>query len=438
MPRPIFHYRHASGAAAAIVCAAVSLAIFIPACDRETPTEPGGTLTPTAALVSQSGCKAYRAPVGSAPSPSPDCFNYRLEDGHTLLIKHINAAFNCCPGDITADISFANDTITILERESQPGCHCLCLYDLGYRIENIGTGTYTIVFIEPYRSEADEPLIATIDLSASPSGEFCVERTTYPWSSGGSGAEPYGVLVSRSDCNSQAVAATAEPPVPGDLSCAQWEYSGAERILRLAHVNAAFNCCPGDITADIRIQNDTITIVEHESESMCDCSCLYTLNFEIRNLEPGTYTIRFVELYVHPGDEPLHFAADLAALPQGIVCAYRQHYPWGYLGTMEEDRSKLDAMRKTIVSLIGAASCGGDGDCRYIGLGAKPCGGVWEYLVYSAATADEELLKYLVSRYNAFNEGFNLRYNIVSDCMFVMPPTVGCVGGACRALETEP
>jgi hypothetical protein len=222
------------------------------------------------------------------------------------------------------------------------------------------------------------------------------------------------------------------------MSCAEWAYSGAESILRLTHVNAAFNCCPGDITADIRIENDTITIVEHESQSMCDCSCLYTLQFEIRNLQPGAYAIRFVEPYVPPGDELLQFSADLAVLPQGIACAYRPHYPWGYQGTMEEDRAKLDAMRKGIVSLIGVPSCGGDGDCRYIGLGAKPCGGVWEYLVYSASTVDEELLKYLVSRYNAFNEGFNRRYNIASDCRYVLPPAVGCVDGVCRALETEP
>ena len=379
--------------------------------------------------MSQSGCKAYRAPVGSERAPSPDCIEYRLEDGHTLLLKHVNAAFNCCPGDITADIRIheRHDHESSSE-ESQPGCHCLCLYDLDYRFENIEAGTYTIVFIEPYRSEADEPLIATIDLSGLPLGQFCVERTTYPWSSG-SGAGPYGVLVSRTDCDSQARPRRRSPPFPATCR-APMGILGRRSILASTHVNAAFNCCPGDITADIRIQNDTITIVEHESQSMCDCSCLYTLRFEIRNLEPGAYTIRFVEPYAVPGDEPLHFAADLAALPQGIVCAYRRHYPWGYQGTMEEDGAKLDAMRKAIVSLIGTASCGGDGDCRYIGLGAKPCGGVWEYLVYSAATVDKELLKYLVSRYNAFNEGFNRRYQIVSDCMFVMPPTVGCVGGS--------
>jgi hypothetical protein len=437
MLRNIRNNRIAPIAAAAIVCAAVSLAIFIPACDKETPTKPTGNLTPAAALVGQTGCKAYRAPVGSERAPSPDCFRYRLEDGHTLLIKHINAALNCCPGDITADIRIQNDTITIVERESQPGCHCLCLYDLDYRFENIGAGTYTIVFIEPYRNESDEPLGATIDLSASPSGEFCVERTAYPWTSG-SGAEPYGVLVSRTDCSADITPAAGTPIVPGDMSCAEWDYSGAENVLRLAHVNAAFNCCPGEIAADIRMANDTITIVEHESQSMCDCSCLYTLRFEIRNLEPGTYAVRFVEPYAQPGDELLEFSVDLAALPMGMFCAFREHYPWGYQGTMDEDRAKLDAMRKNIVSLIGTASCGGDGDCRCIGLGAKPCGGVWEYLVYSASSVDEELLKYLVSRFNAYNEAFNRRYGVASDCMFVMPPAVGCVGGACRAIKTGP
>ena len=430
--------RYSLIAAAAIAFAAVSFLTFAPGCDTETPTKPGGSMKPNAALVRSSGCKAKVAPIGSEAPDAEDCFRYRLEDAHTLSIRHVNAAFNCYPGEITADISFVNDTITIVERESGPACHCLCLYDLEYRFENLEAGTYAIVFIEPYRNEADEPLRATIDLSASPSDTFCVERTAYPWSSG-SGTEPYGILVWRTDCSSGGgTTPIAKPDVPGDMSCADWRYSDAEHVLILDHINAAFNCCPEDIGADIRIQNDTITIVEREEQSMCDCSCLYTLRFEIRNLESRPYTIRFVELYLPPGDERLEFPVDLAAIPRGAVCAYRPHYPWGYQGTIEGDRAKLEAMRKDILALIATPSCGGDGECRYIGLGVKPCGGVWEYLVYSTATVDTAFLKYLVSRYNAFNDGFNRRYTIYSDCMFVLPPRVGCFEGVCAALDDAP
>ncbi len=431
--------RYALIGSAALFLAALALFAAAPGCDRETSVDPEHHPKPAGALVSRTDCKEsrYLAAPG-ATAAGQDCLEYRFLGDDTLLLTHVNAAFNCCPGDITAVIRIQNDTITIVEDESAPGCHCLCLYDLEYRFESLEPGTYTILFVEPYRTEADEPLVATIDLRASPSDTFCVERTTYPWSSG-SRTGPYGILVSHTDCAAPgSTAPIAKPGVPGDMSCADWTYWALGRVLVLDHINAAFNCCPGEITAEISIANDTITIFEREEQSMCDCSCLYTMRFEIRNLEPRAYTIRFVEPYAPPGDERLEFAVDLAAVPRGMACAYRPQYPWGHPGTIEEDRAKLEAMRDEIVALIATPSCGGNGDCRYIGLGVKPCGGVWEYLIYSTAGIDTALLEYLVSRYNEFDEGFNRRFNVVSDCRYVLPPRVGCVGGACAVLGVVP
>ena len=421
--------------AAALCFPALMLSLTTPGCDTD---NPAGLRhkheNPDGQLMSRTDCKvSTRSGALSDASVVQDCFEYELKDGDTLIVRHINAAFNCCPGEITADISIVNDTITIVEREAQPGCHCLCLYDLDYRFEHIESGTYTIKFVELYTTDADEPLRSTVDLSTTPSGSFCVDRNGYPWNAGGGSTEPVGVLISHTDCHSEANAAAAYE-VPTDMSCVDWRYSN-DNVLRLKHINAGFNCCPGDITADIAIRNDTILIVEHEEQSMCDCSCLYDLVFEIRNLETSRYTIRIVEPYVQPGDERLEFSVDLVDLPAGMRCAYRSHYPWGYLSSMPHDRAVLDTMRREIIELIGTPSCGGVGECRYIGLGVKPCGGVWEYLIYSTATIDAVELKYRVSRYNAFNKGYNRRYNIASDCMYVLPPEVGCVEGTCAALD---
>jgi hypothetical protein len=420
-------------ASAALFLAALVLLALAPGCDRETAVGPRHHLKPAAVLVSRSDCKqSTELAASGAAGAVVDCFEYELVSGDTLLLTHINAAFNCCPGQIDADISFSNDTITIVEHESESGCHCLCLYDLEYRLTGIEAGTYMIRFVEPYTTDTDEPLRATVDLSASPSGSFCVNRNGYPWNTGGGITEPYGLLVSRTDCHSNANAA-AGYDTPTDMSCIDWQY--AVDVLHLKHINAAFNCCPGQIAADISVVNDTITIVEREEQSMCDCSCLYDLEFEIRNLEPRMYTIRIVEPYVQPGDERLEFSVDLGSLSSGISCAYRGHYPWLYQGTMPGDRAVLDALRAKIIALIRAPSCGEAGECRYIGLGVKPCGGVWEYLIYSTATVDVCTLRYLVSRYNTLNDGYNRRYNIASDCMFVMPPRVGCVEGLCADLD---
>jgi hypothetical protein len=430
--------RYSSFAAAAVLLAAFIFFALAPGCDTENPATPKPNVKPSASLVEHSGCKVGPITAGTAAGAAfQDCAAYELMAGDTLILTHSNAAFNCCPGDITAEISFSNDTIRIVERESELGCHCLCLYDLTYRVANLEAGTYTILFVEPYMTDADQPLRFTANLASNPTGAFCIDRIGYPWNEGGS-TEPYGRLVSRTDCHSHSVATAAggEYETPGDMSCVDWQYSVADGVLSLKHINAAFNCCPGQITAGISISNDTITIVEREEQSMCDCSCLYDLEFEIRNLPPGSCTIRFVEPYVQPGDERLDFTVDLANLPAGMTCVYRGHYPWMYESTMHDDAAKLDAMRKAIVALIGTPACGGEGDCRYIGLGVKPCGGVWEYLIYSASTVDTVKLEYLVMLYNAFDDGFNHRYNVASDCMFVTPPTVRCFEGVCEKVGT--
>jgi len=400
--------------------------------DHDPWNETGTTLTGT--LTSHTDCKT--GTLASTPGSSAtnlDCIEYRRVADNTFVFKHTNAAFNCCPDDLEADIIVRNDTVTVIEREvlSNP-CFCLCLYDLEYRFENMAPGRYTFVFIEPYAPAGDPPLVFTADLAALPSGSYCVERSGYPWSRG-SGTEPVGALVSHSDCTSNAAALAADK-IPGDLDCAEYHY-GAAGTLALTHLNAAFNCCPGAITADVEVADGVITIVEHEVSSMCDCSCLYDLDYEITNLPPALYMVRIIGVYLQPGEQPLEFPMDLSAIPDGFVGRYRSHYPWGHLGTMAADKLVLDRMRREIIDFIGTPSCGGSGDCLCIPLGVKPCGGPWEYLVYSAATIDVNTLAFMVARYDAFNDGFNQRYNIASDCMLVMPPRVGCVGGLCKALD---
>ncbi len=206
-------------------------------------------------------------------------------------------------------------------------------------------------------------------------------------------------------------------------------------------MNAAFNCCPGDIAADIRIQDDTITIVEREEQSMCDCSCLYVLYFEIRNLEPRPYTIRFVELYVPPEDERLEFTADLAtprtfpgewSAPTGPIIPgdTRQR-------STRTGRSSMPCARGSL-ELIGTPSCGGDGDCRYIGLGAKPCGGVWEYLVYSTPRIDPDYLKYLRLQIQRIQRRFQPPLRHLLRLHDRDASAVGCVAGSAAFSESEP
>jgi hypothetical protein len=427
--------RAAPAAALMIALAVISLT---PGCGKD---EVSGLedqpAAPMATLVSHTACKSsgdlatsLQAPAAAAAAT--DCVEYRMQGGDTLFLKHVNAAFNCCPGTLTADVTINNDTVRIVERESSAQCLCLCLYDLTIRIDNFRGGKYTFEFTEPYADYTDEPLVFTVELAAFTSDTFCVERNGYPWKTGGT-TGPVGVLISHTDCHGEALASSTDG-VPTDLSCIEWRY-GPDDVLELTHVNAAFNCCPGEITADITIAGDTITIVEREEQSLCDCSCLYNLEFEITNLEPGPYAVKIVEPYAQAADERLGFSIDLESHPAGVECAYRVSYPWLYESTIKDDKAALDAMRAKIVDFIGTPSCDGGADCRCVGAGAKPCGGPWEYLIYSIETVDEDSLEFDVSLYNELYRGFNRRYNLGSTCDVPARPDPGCVEGVCTDLK---
>ncbi len=159
---------------------------------RKSPTDPAETTrnswnsglskkTPNIELVEIYGCKeaATGIPLVSASSDQ-DCIEYWYIEGDVLRLKHVNAGFNCCPV-IDVDIQVDGETITIEEIELEGLCYCLCLFDVYYEIHDLVPGTYHLCVIEPYRPENDPVLEFTVDLQASPAGNFCVFRSGYPW-----------------------------------------------------------------------------------------------------------------------------------------------------------------------------------------------------------------------------------------------------------------
>jgi hypothetical protein len=116
-----------------------------------------------------------------APGPFSDCIDYRYNGVDVLDFTHVNAGLNCCPGDITGEIGYSGNRITITEREGTAGCHCMCLYDLDYRIVNMVPGQYIIRIVEPNIGADDQALELTLNLSGATSGSFCLPRNHYPW-----------------------------------------------------------------------------------------------------------------------------------------------------------------------------------------------------------------------------------------------------------------
>jgi hypothetical protein len=144
------------------------------------PWDPCG---PKGTTVGFTDCKGYAALKATEDMPpDQDCVEYQYDGESVLLLKHVNAGFNCCPDSFAAEFHIQAGRITIDEIEwlTHP-CYCLCLFDLDYQITGLPPGEYTIRAVEPYLQEGDEILEFTVDLVSSPSGAYCVQRDRYPW-----------------------------------------------------------------------------------------------------------------------------------------------------------------------------------------------------------------------------------------------------------------
>ena len=101
--------------------------------------------------------------------------------------------------------------------------------------------------------------------------------------------------------------------------------------------------------------------------------------------------------------------------------------------TEEGDRTQLAEMRREIDALVGDAAGASIADCRYAGVGSKPCGGPWEFIIYSASSTDSTALAEKLTAYNAFEAEMNDRYGYASDCEVPNTPVLAYRDGRCVA-----
>jgi len=399
-------------------------------------------------LVHATECKEII--YGLAAPAVLDCVFWEWDGSDTLRVVHMNAALNCCPGTITshvepvyyeihvedpdgAGIDFMGFNITETEGDDAPMCHCLCLYDLSYEMSGVDGDVIWIRFIEKYLPEGAEQLYISIDLDAEPSGSHCVQRFTYPWDTGQAGEDPVGVIDNYSGCKHLTDTSESTLPFSADSSCVVLYNFPADSLLRIYHINTAYNCCVDALDANFEFAEGLITItgIEHPPGGLCDCICLYDVNYSISNYEQGITTIRFVEPYFPAGQDQLEITVDLSIEGTWTYCVPREGYPWNDDTSEEQDQAMLKGMFDEIVDYIGTPYCSGDDDCRVIGVGSKPCGGPWMYLIYSASTVDEEYLQGLVSEHYAFEDYMNMKYGYMSTCDVPAPPRLECHDGIC-------
>lgn len=157
---------------ATVIISGILILSFLLSCNKEDTQSPG-----IGKIVGASDCKNTKSTVNDTVLGCAE-YSYNNTSG-TLLIKHINAIFNCCPGDITCDVSIKNDTISVMETSSEASCHCSCFYDLDIEIAGIEEKEYYIRFIEPYIG-SQQPLEFDVNFYVQSAGTECVERDPYP------------------------------------------------------------------------------------------------------------------------------------------------------------------------------------------------------------------------------------------------------------------
>jgi hypothetical protein len=152
--------------------------LLIAGCEKQ--KDPGTGIR--GSVVNNSDCKYFKS--GDLKFNSADTFSciYFTYDSTSreIVLQHINAGFNCCPGTLKCKVTTDKDTIIIREYERESACDCNCLFDLVIILEDVERDTYIVKFIEPYVG-GRENLIFEMDLNSGIEGEFCVKRKGYPW-----------------------------------------------------------------------------------------------------------------------------------------------------------------------------------------------------------------------------------------------------------------
>lgn len=100
----------------------------------------------------------------------------------------------------------------------------------------------------------------------------------------------------------------------------------------------------------------------------------------------------------------------------------------------ENDKEKI--AREINVMTIDL-SCDHDIQCRSFGFGHKPCGGYWEYRLYSTKTIDETMLLRKTERYKTLDKIYNNVDGGGSICDVTQPIHAACIQRKCVSMGDE-
>ena len=96
---------------------------------------------------------------------------------------------------------------------------------------------------------------------------------------------------------------------------------------------------------------------------------------------------------------------------------------------------KTEDLKNEILTLVADKSCVATNQCQTIPFGSKPCGGAWEYVVYSTLTANQQLVELKAEELTAVSKQCNNDSDLVSTCDIIYRPEVECRNSLCAKVS---
>lgn len=136
-----------------------------------------------------------------------------------------------------------------------------------------------------------------------------------------------GNVINNTGCKS--IQLESDPNyTPDTLSCIEYSFDSENKILSISHYNAGFNCGTNEVSCEVSLINDTLSIQEVEHGLGANCYCLFDVEIELSGVEQKKYQFKLNEDHAYV-DEKIAFEIDLTTNITGTYCSTRKHYPWG-------------------------------------------------------------------------------------------------------------
>ncbi|NIF04108.1 hypothetical protein F3J23_01535 [Chryseobacterium sp. Tr-659] len=100
------------------------------------------------------------------------------------------------------------------------------------------------------------------------------------------------------------------------------------------------------------------------------------------------------------------------------------------------DQAQLDKLKASIESEVSGEKCTDASEWAFAPMGVKSCGGPEQYIAYPKKIETTFLAR--VNEYTDKVRLFNEKYNIMSNCVMIMPPTsLKCIKGKIRLITPD-